>query len=224
MWVLVLVGCGGLGLVPTETDGSTVEAGAGDTVGSEAAPVDVPLLAHTWSVDLAAVTWAEPPGISSIVAMSSSSHILFNVVAETSDSLTFAVALAAADGGQNPCERVIDLPPAQWDNPRWTIADSDLPLSVGGGSVEIKDTRFTAVVSENAQTWTDGSLEGTLDARELEPSLGADIDVCQLISSMGGACVPCSDGAASCFDVVVEDLAATTVNSSFNPDVDDSAC
>lgn len=226
MWVIVLVGCGGLGLVSTETDRSTVEAGSGDTAsgGDAAAPVEVALLAHTWSVDLDAVSWVSPPGISSLVALSSSSHILFNVEAVTNDTLSFAVSLAGADGHQNPCERVIDLPPAAWDNPRWTISGADLPLNVGGAAVAVKDPWFTAVVSADAQSWSGGVLEGTLDAREIEPGLGGDIDVCQMITDMGGGCVPCDDGATSCFDLRVENLGATTVNASFDPNVDDGAC
>lgn len=228
MWLFALVGCGGVGLVSTKTDGETVEAGAdtssGTSAGDDAPPVEVALLTHTWSVDLGSVSWVAPPGITSLVALSDSTRLLFNVKAESSDSLSFAVSLAAADGGQNPCERVVDLPAARWDNPRWTIDEPSLPLTMGGSPVDVKDAWFSAVVTPDAEEWTDGVLEGTLDARELAPGLGADIDVCQLIADMGGGCVPCDDGDVSCFEVRVEDLWATTLHSSFDPNVDDDAC
>jgi hypothetical protein len=238
MGLFSLVACGEFGLMdiqaperPAREDARTDGGTTGDTTG-DAAPADgadepevtVPLEGRTWSVDLATVNFTSPPGIGSLVDLLDSTKMLFDVIDESSDRLSLVVAMAGADGAQNPCERVLTLPPAVWENPVFTIDDGDIRLTVGGGPMDVRAALLTAEIAADGSEWSDGVLDGIIDARQVNAGLGDGWDVCDLVSSMGGACEACDDGEEQCFELRIESINAQPVTTGFDPLVDDGAC
>lgn len=207
MWLALLAGCGvGLDLSDPATD-----------------EVVDPLDGHTWSVDLHEVTYVEPEGLGDLMALIEADKLLFHVVDETNYVLEMVVSLANATGRQDPCERVVSLPPATWNDPEFTIADARYDLTIGGTPVTISHSWLSGTVSPDGEEWTDAALTGMIDARQLGDALG-DVDVCEVLAGMGSECVACDDGEVACFDMQVQAIHSQTIGGEFDPTPDTSGC
>jgi hypothetical protein len=237
--LLLLGACGEFGLtqlgggaVVADTgasarDGDGAPAGQGASEDDDeggASPIGASLEGRTWAVDLDTVTFTEPAGLEGLLSLLDSSILLFHVTEESEDRLELVVAMAGVDGRQDPCERIVTLPDAAWTNPDFAIDEGRLELTVGGEAMNIRDAFLAAQVVSQGEGWSDGELLGELDAREVEPALPSGTDVCDLIDTMGGSCHACSDGSRTCFDLVIEEIVASAVDSGFDPEPDDSGC
>lgn len=230
LWILL--GCGDLGLVVTPAEpvaaspgtspGQSSEGGGSDDAGtsSDEEQVRGSLEGNTWALDLATVTFVEPPGLASVLSLMESTVLLFHATDESTDELDMVVTLAAADGQQDPCQRVQALPDADWLNPVFAIDEGVLELSISGAPVAFRDTVLSATVEPDGRGWHDGVLLGTLDARDLEAAFPEGTDVCNLVEAMGSACGRCDDGAAQCFELHLDDIAATEAPGRFDTSPD----
>jgi hypothetical protein len=219
--LLSLLACGSLGLTP---DVNLVSARSEDTAASprghgndddaagssdsDAEPVESSLIGNTWALNLADVTFTEPPGMGSALGLMRSTTLLFHARDEGKQRLDLMVTLAAEDGRQDPCQSVQTLPSANWTNPVFALDQGDINLRISGENVAFADAVLTATVSPDGQGWYDGSLAATLDGREFAAALPEGTDVCMLVDAMGGACIDCADGVKQCFDVFFEDIKA----------------
>ena len=76
--------------------------------------------------------------------------------------------------------------------------------------------RYQATVEPDGKGWHDGVLLGNLDARDLEAAFPDGTDVCNLVDAMGGSCEKCSDGEVACFEMHLEDIAASEADGAFD--------
>ncbi len=199
------------------TDGGGTDgggAGGGD-------PVEGSIAGKTWSVDIADATYVEPPGLGSLVDLAGTTILLFHATSANETSFKMVVTVADDTGAQNPCERVVDLPTADFsDNPDFVIEGSELGLVVNDVSVSIADTLVSGTFEDGGDRWVDGVIRGTMDTREWQEALAADVsqDLCELVELMGSACGPCSDGANACFTLDLADVVGQPYVGSFDPD------
>jgi hypothetical protein len=216
------------------TPGDPLEADAGvDTAGLDedtppeddaeddpTAPVTaVDLTGRVYGITLANLDVVEPPGVGALLAQEVDRDLLVYVAEETAASLTFAVALAAANGAQDPCETVRTFPVADWsDNPYFVAGPGVLEASFGGSPASFRDLELTGTFDADGGAWREGTLSAELDTRELAPALGGLGDLCELLADLGGTCEPCGDGADACFTLRVEDVVATQRSTSFDID------
>lgn len=219
---LGLVGCGSIGLDVMEDEPTT--AGPAE----EQAPADqvsVGLSGRTYSSFLADMTVLEPAGLQALIPQVADEELLFHVVAEGSGLLDIVMALAAADGTQDPCEPVYDLPRADWSsNPEFVIEDGQTEINIGGKPVDLAGLDLQAHVTTDGSLWDDAVLTAVIDTRDLlGGSLSADTDVCELVENMGGECLACSDGEPACATLSLQ-LQAEQVEVDFDPGLEPSGC
>lgn len=227
--LVFLLACGDFGL----TSGvDVVEADAGGAGGYapygeddeqvDETPVSVDLAGRTWAVDLAEVKVTEPPGMGSMLALMDSTILLFHASNEKERSLDLVVSLAAADGTQNPCEKVQSLPSAEWLNPLFAIDEGTLNITISGNNVAFSEAILGATIDADGAGWHDGGLSARIDAREFEAALPQGTDMCELVDAMDGECEACDDGADKCFDLIIEDISAVKARGDF--DLTPSGC
>lgn len=213
MWLLAgcVIGLGNQGEMRVASSGVDDDA------------VTVELSGRTWEVDLADVTVTEPPGVDGLVAAMGSGSILFHASGQADTSLSLVAAYGDGAGNQDLCSPVESLPTADFsENPVFVVDDAVVGMRVSQQDVDLRDTLLTATISSDGARWTDGTLAATLDARQVDAAL--DLDLCDLLDGLGGACVPCDDGSATCVDLVIDDISGATVDTPFDASADGSGC
>lgn len=219
--LLALTACGGLGLNPLTGD----ETAMGEAEQAPADAVSVPMSGRTYSTFLSDVIVLEPVGLQALIPQIADEELLFHVAAEGSDLLDLVMALAADDGGQDPCEPVYALPRADWStNPEILIEDGDTEIAIGGQPVALEQLDLEAHVTTDAQLWDTAILTAVIDTRDLlGGSLSADTDVCELVENMGGTCQACADGVDACATLQMQ-LQAEQVEVDFDPGLEPQGC
>lgn len=127
------------------------------------------------------------------------------------------VALAAPEGGQDPCQVVLELPEGAWDNPSFFVGPGELVASFSGFDATFRSLQLWGEFEDDGAVWT-GDLAAVLDARELAPALPDIDDVCELVEALGGSCNGCEDGSLACFDLRLTEMVGERVGSGFDPD------
>jgi len=209
-------GPGGPGGPGTDDTGAT---GPGST-GGEA--IDESLLGRTYMVDVAESTFVEPSGLGSLLELAGNTVLLFHISSEGVDSFKMVASVMGDDGQQDPCERIIELSTADWDNPAFSIERSDLELVVNDFPLTVANTLLTGTFRPDASGWDDGVIRGTMDTRELEPILAGDTtqDLCELVELLGSVCGTCDDGSETCFTLDLADVTGESFSGSFDPDAE----
>jgi len=202
------------------TDDTGTTGGDGGGPGGGGTEVSGDLAGRTYAVDIAATTFVEPSGLGSLLSLAGPTVLLFHIASEGADSFKMVVTVADGDGQQNPCERVIDLPTAEFDNPEFTIRDSDLELVVNDEPLTVANTLISGVFGDEGTRWDDGVIRGTMDTRELAPILSDDVsqDLCELLEFLGSSCGPCDDGSDTCFTLDLADVSGEPHAGTFEPD------
>ena len=196
-FTILLLGCTEFGLtdMPSREDLAAPEVGA--------------LEGRTWSVDLAHAEFVEPAGLGGLLSDDDDMELLFHTTEERDDGFDMLVTLADGDGGQDPCERVVELPAAVWTGgAEFAVGGSALEIPINSEAITLSDLELAGVLSEDATAWEDGELHGLVDTRELAGALG-DLDydgICELIELAKGSCGPCEDGVEACFELHLADL------------------
>jgi hypothetical protein len=238
---LALAGCGGVGLESTlsstggakpagddgGTDAGSDDGGGGADDGGSAdlEPVDADLEGRTYVVDVSTLTAVDPPGLDALLATMDSSYLLFHVTTQLSDALVFSTALADSTGAQTLCEPVQDLPPATWStNPVWSIDRGTFDITLSGEQVTLGEAYMTAIFVPDGSRWDDGTVQAVIDTRELGGVIADGVDACELVESMGGACIPCPDETNLCVNVDLEDIVGEETGIAFDPTVDGTGC
>lgn len=177
----------------------------------------VDLTGRLYSMSAEDMTVTEPPGLAGLWDQVLSTPLLVYVEAETVDELRLNTALANADGTQNLCEKVREFPDADWtENPVFAAGPGAFDTSFAGSAATVRDVKLSGVIDEYGFGWRDGTLDATLDTRELQPALGGLDDVCALVEDLGGECFACTDGEIACFTLSIEDVTARYVDAGFD--------
>ena len=213
------------GRAPIDGTGDNADDGAGDADADAGLPATtVALEGQVYRIDPDRMTIVSPPGLDALKESVLERDILAYIDLESNRALGFSVALANTDGEQDDCEVVRAFPNADWTlNPVFEAGPGTIETSFGGQAAQLRNVRFGGVFDEYGFGWTDGTLSAELDGRELGASLG-DVDVCELVDALGGACEACGDGERLCFTVEIEDITAVKAEITFDPENDGSRC
>jgi hypothetical protein len=226
--LLVLVGCGSMGLSFLTGGKDAVDTGAElDTGPPELPPVEANVEGRTWVADVAAATISEPQGLAGLLMLLDSTDVLFHVDAHQGDSIDLVFALTDAEGHQDVCQPVLDFSGADFSGNPWLVVDrTDVSLRINGQEVTLRNAQLELRVETYGQGFEQGWLVAEIDGRELDDALGDRIDstVCELLDAMDTDCHSCSDGAESCFFLRIEDLDGNDYGGPFDPNVDPRDC
>ncbi|GDX78758.1 hypothetical protein LBMAG42_05690 [Deltaproteobacteria bacterium] len=203
--------------IPARAGGGVVHDG-GAAAEDEGLPLtSVDLTGRLYAMSAEDMTVTEPPGLAGLWDKVLTTPLLVYVEKETEDELRLDTALANADGTQNLCEKVRQFPDASWqENPVFAAGPGAFDTSFAGSAATVRDVELSGVIDEYGFGWRDGTLDATLDTRELKPALGGLDDVCALVSDLGGECFACTDGEIACFTLSIEDVTARFVDAEFD--------
>jgi hypothetical protein len=202
--------------------GSSNGGGSGSGGGGAQTPVGVSIDGRTYEVELADVTVVQPAGLQPFI-QDTAEGLLFHVSGETSSALTWTVGLSKANGSQNTCEPVFELPRADWSaNPEFAIRNGSMEIPVNGAPVGLDQLSLETVVAADGRSW-DGELSAMLDLRDLESTVAEGTDLCALVAAVGAVCEPCGDGADQCVYVQME-VEAEQVSVGFDDTEDGRGC
>jgi MYXO-CTERM domain-containing protein len=115
--------------------------------------------------------------------------------------------------GADACVAPVALD-ANWNDPTFRTEPDNVPVWILGNSVRLKDVAFAASVAPDCSELYAGTMELTVDARELGPTIGSILgeeepdELCALFVTFGAPCTACVDGAEDCLDLVGEDVTA----------------
>lgn len=206
--------------IPAHAGGGVGHDGgaAGDAPEEDGLPLtSVDLTGRLYSMSAEDMTVTEPPGLAGLWDKVLTTPLLVYVEKETEDELRLDTALANADGSQNLCEKVRQFPDANWrENPVFAAGPGAFDTSFAGSAATVRDVELSGVIDEYGFGWRDGTLDATLDTRELQPALGGISDVCALVSDLGGDCFACTDGEIACFTLSIEHVTARYVDAEFD--------
>lgn len=168
------------------------------------------LLERTWGVDLSGGTITEPAVLETLVGDSLSPGLIgISAVGPGSvDLRVAAVATGVSPPEQDYCLSTSDVPGASYtDGLVSGTADEIWIALVPGDPVPVYNLEFQAQWTAEGDTFTNGTLEGELDARYICDwlSMTAD-DLCGLASAFGFPCTECPDGELYCVHMRMENL------------------
>ena len=221
---LALVGCGGFGL-DSHLDAQAVPApyadpadtGASPAGNDGAEPTAVDLAGRLYAISAEDMHVAEPPGLDALWGKVLTRPLLLYVSAETDRKLKLNASLGAADGTQDPCEKVRAFPDADWTaNPLFSAGPGEMETSFAGSPATFRDLVLTGSIDEYGFGWHGGTLSAELDTREIQPALGGMSDVCGMVETLGGVCHACADGEVACFDLQIDQVEAEYVDAPFD--------
>lgn len=168
------------------------------------------LVDRTWGVDLAGGTITEPAVMESLVGDSLSPGLIgITAVGPGSvDLRVAAVATGVSPPQQDYCLTTSDVPGASYVDGLVTGYSDELWVAlVPGDPVPVYGLEFQAQWSEEGEGFTEGSMEGDLDARYICEWLSMDADeLCALASAFGFPCAECPDGELYCVHMRMENL------------------
>lgn len=168
------------------------------------------LVDRTWGVDLAGGTITEPAIMETLVGDSLVPGLI-GVSAAGPGTVDLRVA-PAAEGVSPPeqdyCLATSEVPGASYEGGLVRGAADEIWVSmVPGDPVPIYGLQFEATWSEDGAGFTEGSMEGDLDARYICDWVSMDADeLCSLASTFGFPCAECPDGEIYCVHMRIEDL------------------
>lgn len=182
------------------------------TTSDAGAPLTVDVVGDTFALDIAAGEWVEPAGVGALLASQiGDTQILMSPSAIAGSSIEAIVAIGSANA-QDLCSPTIDLPPASWQDPTFSLSTPLLPLSVSGFTILIEDVELSGSFAPDGSRIEGGLLSGLVDTRPLGEvfGLGTGYDaVCDLVSAFGVSCITCSDGSGDyCLSLLVDNVSA----------------
>ncbi len=190
------------------------------------------LVNRTFSVDIAAGTWVEPPGVGPIIGSQlDGMAVLMTATADSDFDADYAHVLGVIGEEENGnvwqdlCVETIaftagpdgvvgtgDDTPSEWENPRLVTGPFDMTMTVQGLTTTIQDAYMETTFGPELEVAMGGIYEGTMDTRpmdsELDPDGGEGV-VCDLVwETVGIQCEECGapDPGQFCLTVRVEDI------------------
>lgn len=210
-------GCFGLQSNVVALDSGSLDTGGGTAPEEESAPaMEEDLTGALYVIAPDDLTVTEPAGVDALLHDSLTQNVLMYVADASESELVLDLSLAGADGRQDPCERVRELPVAAWRNPVFAAGPGEMDVSFGGQPAVLRHLTLSGTFDEDASGWHSGTMTTQLDSRELSAALGG-ADACELLAAMGTDCSACDDGTDACFTLVFDDVQAARSSSSYDP-------
>jgi len=179
------------------------------------------LVGNVYALDLANGQWVKPPGVGPLLATQlGDTQILVTPQSVDATSITMFGGIGSADT-QDLCSPTIPFPPADFENPFFSLDADLLPLVVAGVEIDIANLNLSGAFAPDGSRIQGASLAGGIDTRPLGPAFGlgtAEDSVCQLVSTFGVACEDCADGSgAFCLSVYLDNVNADKVDGTLVP-------
>lgn len=207
--LVLAAGCG-LGLEPYDL---------GDEPPEREVTEGVDMKGNTYALDLPAAEVLRPAALRRMLQEVSRDTLLVNVPEQGATSFLLAVAVAAADGGQDACETVYTLGPGTWEDTTFSAEGDKVALLFDTRHVLIEPVALTATVDADTEAWSDVRLAGDLDTRQIRGvAFPEGEEPCDRIEAEGDTCHACAaDGVRTCTDLLVS-LPASLVDVDFDPE------
>ena len=194
--------CGG-----TQSLSFTTQEGFADKVENKA-----------YALELQKASIDQPPGVGGLLGNQLPEYILMQVMQADGATITFMGAMADPNSNtpeQDVCMETIPFPTADFSaQPDFAVGPQDTTISVSGVTVTLFAMELTGTFSADGSSIQDGTLAGSVDAREVADSVGYDAGtICQLLSAFGAACAACpTDGQAYCIALEASKLEGDLVS------------
>ena len=196
-------------------------------------PTTVDLTGGVYGLDVAGGQWVQPAGVGDLLASQLGDTQIFLSVSEVAaDTITMLGAIGSG-GLQDVCSPTIPFPPADWQDPTFSLQSPLLPLVVAGFTIDIENLDLSGSFAPDGSRIQGGSLKGSIDTRPLGAAFGlsgGDDAVCALVATFGVACEACGDGSGTyCLSVWVDDMGAAKLDTTVVPRTEeeialDAAC
>lgn len=173
----------------------------------------------TWTLELVAADWVEPPGIAGLLQLYFTTPVLFGIDMIDGDLVDFLAAPGTVDLFGQVQQ---DLTQESWDfpitdfsaAPYFDASSESVVFRFDGYEVPLTDFRFSGTISADMTEIGGGDLAGLGDTRNLGPLLEQDDNpsaVCDLVGGLGVDCQPCPDGEIYCLFMHAVDVHGSLV-------------
>ena len=174
------------------------------------------LVGRAWGMELSGGVITERAVLEVLVGDSLVPGLLgvYGAGAGTVDLRVAAAAEGVTPPEQDYCLATSDVPLASYaDGLVHGSADEIWISLVPGDPVPIYHLEFNGTWSADGTGFTDGAMEGDLDARYISDWLGFDAEgLCSLAESLGFPCSECPDGEVYCVHMRIESLNGVEVD------------
>jgi len=173
------------------------------------------LVGNVYALDIADGQWVQPPGVGGLLASQlGDTQILVSPQDVTAADITMIGGIGSA-GAQDECSPTIPFPAANFSDPFFSIDAPELPLSIAGITINIKNLSLSGAFAPDGSRIQGATLGGQVDTSALGAAFGLGTDpdsVCQLVSTFGVSCEDCPDGSGTyCLTVYVDNVGADKV-------------
>ena len=174
----------------------------------------------TYAVMFSDIVFESAPSVALQFDEMQSDRFLFYVEEESDDQLRMVMAMADADGEQNACQPMFDLPRADWDDSLgFSVDNADVVMPLVGKPVHFDAMGLEGQISNDGELWEWASLTAIVDVRDLQNGLVApEIMLCDELEASDKGCQPCSDGLPFCAQLEFS-FDAFQVEIAFDPDL-----
>lgn len=196
---------------------STTTCASSDSFSFTTIALETPdfLVDRSWELDLSGGTITEPALLESLLG-DSLVPALLGVSAASPGKVDMRVAAYDDSGGsvhQDYCLATSDVDGATYDDGKvHGYADEVWVTLVAGDPVPVYQLDFSGEWSDDGTRFSNGVLQGALDARYVSDWLSMSADaLCGLAEGLGFPCSECPDGEVYCVGMRIEDLAGTEI-------------
>jgi hypothetical protein len=149
----------------------------------------------------------QPAGTGALAASFIENALLVQVLSQTANTATIRLGLTEnlnMPPSQDLCVATTDTT-VDWNDPAFTLGPGPFDLA---GVGQLEGATLDGVLS-NGGAWLEAHLFGEVPASSLTSLVGGD--VCPVLSTFGGGCVPCTASVGDCLALESEGVAEEIV-------------
>ncbi len=188
------------------------------TTSSAGEPVADPfdLIGNVYSIDLQEGHWVEPYNVGVLLGEVLKDVEILVSPTDIDTMITMRGALGDGNGEQDLCAPSIPFPPAEFENPSFTLQTERLELPLADSTAGIDNLELSGSFTPDGEAIEGVMLAGSVDTRALVPLIQGESDdaFCQLLNAaLGVPCEECADQTgAFCVTILVDNLTADKVH------------
>jgi hypothetical protein len=172
---------------------------------------------NVYSINLQDGHWVEPYNVGVLLGEVLRDVELLVSPTDVDTLITMRGALGDGSGEQDICAPSIPFPPAEFDNPSFTLETDRLELPLADSTASIENLELSGSFSPPDGAAIEGvTLSGLVDTRALVPLIQGETDdaFCQLLNfTLGVPCEECADQTGPyCVTMLVDNLTADKVS------------
>lgn len=218
----------------SDTDADSDSDGDSDADGDSDSDTDADIedwediVSWTYAFDLGSATIEEPAGGETILPYLLTQNLLIGITGVGTESLDSRGAISTDSGDeQDLCVATLQLPTASFEPPDFGLGPQDLTLTMSTYSLVFEQFTLEGTFSDSADQIEDGVVDGMLDLRPFDSSLGDGTEgsACSTLSGWGISCEACpSSGGEFCVAFRAVDITAPRIDDLVLVEVIDPKC